>query len=176
MVTENRRMVEVNHEMVEEMRAGRIAQEQPHVIVDLDFKGDLLDLVIRNVGRGIAKDIAFTFSPPLDDIRGISPTPDLSVFKSHLDFLAPGGEIPVFWGISSVVIRALEDRGLAEGITVKIRCSSWAGEEYVYERKISPVLLAVGPIERKDPDDLIVAVEQISRTLSEFLRMHRESP
>lgn len=41
----------------------RIAQERPHVIVDADYSDrNVIDVVVRNIGRGAAKNISFDFS------------------------------------------------------------------------------------------------------------------
>ena len=47
---------------VREMREARVAQERPHVIVDTDHsKPPNVYLVVRNIGKGAAKDISFEF-------------------------------------------------------------------------------------------------------------------
>lgn len=70
-VQENRELVRANREMVEEMRQTRIAQDRPHVLVDLDFTyAPALDIVIRNIGRGPAKNIKFDPLPDLPNARG----------------------------------------------------------------------------------------------------------
>lgn len=74
-VRENRRMVEVNREMVEEMREARIAQERPQVVVDTDHsKPPLVYVVLRNIGKGAAKDITFDFSAPMEIPEGVNNT------------------------------------------------------------------------------------------------------
>ncbi len=50
-----------------EMRAVRIEQERPHVIVDADYgHRDVISVVVRNIGAGTAKDVSFEFSAPLE--------------------------------------------------------------------------------------------------------------
>ncbi len=50
-----------------EMRAARIEQQRPHVIVDADYgHRDVISVVVRNIGAGTAKDVSFEFSAPLE--------------------------------------------------------------------------------------------------------------
>lgn len=63
----NGESVRENREMVEEMREARIAQERPHVIVDTDHsEPSMVDVVLRNIGKGAAKDITFEFSANME--------------------------------------------------------------------------------------------------------------
>jgi hypothetical protein len=65
------------YSQVREMRAARIAQERPQVIVDVDHsKPPLVNVVLRNIGQGAAKDITFDFSAPME-IRKAQTTPTL---------------------------------------------------------------------------------------------------
>jgi hypothetical protein len=85
---------------VEELRETRIAQERPQIIVDADYYTDQrVNVVVRNIGKGAAKDITFEFSAPmvssLSQREGseIPPVNELEYFKRGIDFLAPGAEI-----------------------------------------------------------------------------------
>jgi hypothetical protein len=72
-VEENRKMVEANREMVEEIREARIAEERPHVIVDTDHsEPPMVDVVLRNIGKGAAKDITFEFSATMEAPESIN--------------------------------------------------------------------------------------------------------
>ena len=58
--------VAATRETIDEMRESRRAQERPQVIVDADYSHYfLIYVVVRNIGRGAAKDIAFDFSAPI---------------------------------------------------------------------------------------------------------------
>ncbi len=87
---------------VKELRETRIAQERPHVIVDADYYPDSrVNVVVRNIGKGAAKKITFSFSAPMvvSSNRGridSRPLNESAYFKDGLDFLAPGAEIVNF--------------------------------------------------------------------------------
>ena len=66
------RQVTVNSDTLQEMRESRITQERPQIIVTVEYRhGTLVEVVIRNIGRGGAKDITFDFSAPLESSMSI---------------------------------------------------------------------------------------------------------
>jgi len=77
----------VNPRTLEEMRAQRLAGGRPTVIVT-DNYGNLpeVDLVIRNMIRGPAKEISFEFSSPVEDSSGYVIS-NMPIFKDGLDFM-----------------------------------------------------------------------------------------
>ncbi len=79
-----------------EMRAQRTAMGRPLVIVQEDYD-DLpeLDVAIRNVSEGAARDITFEFSSPLENSSGFVIS-DLPYFRDGLDFLPPRGELTCY--------------------------------------------------------------------------------
>jgi hypothetical protein len=90
-------IVRVTRESVEEMRAQRLAGGRPTVIVADNYQNlPEIDIVIRNMVGGPAKDITFEFSAPIEDSSGYVIS-DLPIFKNGLAFLAPEGEIAVYW-------------------------------------------------------------------------------
>src|SRR5215210_1459944 len=61
--------------MVKEMREARVAQERPEVIVDADYSDQsIVDVVVRNIGQGAAKEITFEFSAPLESSLSVQET------------------------------------------------------------------------------------------------------
>jgi hypothetical protein len=76
-----------------EMRAQRTAVRRPQVIVDDDHdRLPEVDVVVRNVSQGPARDVSFEFSAPIESSEGFVVC-ELPHFKYGMDFLAPGGEI-----------------------------------------------------------------------------------
>ncbi len=62
-----RKQVAVNSDTLREMRESRVAHERPQVIVTAEYRQrSVIELVVRNIGRGAAKDITFEFSAPLE--------------------------------------------------------------------------------------------------------------
>jgi len=76
----------VSQQTLAEMRGQRTAVGRPLVIVQEDYD-DLpeLDIAIRNVSEGAAKDITFEFSAPLENSGGFVIS-DLPYFRDGLDF------------------------------------------------------------------------------------------
>jgi hypothetical protein len=89
-------LVRVTRKSVEEMRTQRLAGGRPTVIVADNYQNlPEIDIVIRNMVGGPAKDITFEFSAPVEDSSGYVIS-DLPIFKNGLDFLAPNGELAVY--------------------------------------------------------------------------------
>jgi hypothetical protein len=131
---------------VEELRATRIAQERPQVIVDADYEqSQIVHVVVRNIGRGAAKDISFEFSAPMESPRGRAPINELPYFRRGLDYLAPGAEISCVWTSMIGLPDFLEARGLHDGITITTRYRGLADtpsdEPYKSSWTINPLLL-----------------------------------
>jgi hypothetical protein len=110
---------------VRELRATRIAQERPQVIVDEESSDPpMVHIVVRNIGKGAAKDISFDFSAPIaspaseDPNIDVVPVNELPFFAQGVDYLAPGTEIRFFWGSMITLGPFLKERGLHDGITI----------------------------------------------------------
>jgi hypothetical protein len=69
-------------------------ERSPDVIVDFDLDGDLLYIVVRNIGTGPASRIRVAFDPPFAGAGGVH-VPRLALFH-RLEFLPPGGELRAF--------------------------------------------------------------------------------
>src|SRR3954469_12451932 len=85
-------LIRVTQKSVEEMRAQRLAGGRPTVIVDDNYNNlPEIDIVIRNMVGGPAKDITFEFSAPIESSSGYCIS-DLQIFKNGLAFLSPNTE------------------------------------------------------------------------------------
>ena len=79
----------VSQTTLQEMRAQRPAMGRPLVIVQEDYESlPELDLAIRNVSKGAARDIELEFSAPLESSNGFVVS-DLPYFEYGLDFPPP---------------------------------------------------------------------------------------
>lgn len=172
----NRDTVAANREMVAEMRASRIAQERPQVIVDADYsRSPLIEVVVRNIGKGAAKDITFEFSAPMvsslsiDEHSPAVPVNELPYFREGLDFLAPGAEYSTAWDSLLSLRPVLEERGLEEGFTVTSRYRSLDGEIYATEWTINPLRMGGYYFPEQGVADvvgeLVKEVEGLTKTL-----------
>ena len=78
-------LIRTNQGTLEEMRAQRLAGGRPTVIVTDNYNNlPEVDLVIRNMVGGPAKEISFEFSAPVESSDG-TVISDLPVFKGGLD-------------------------------------------------------------------------------------------
>ncbi len=168
--------------MVKELRETRIAQERPQVIVDADYSDrNVVNVVVRNIGRGAAKEITFDFSAPMesslsaDKSSDTPPINELPYFKEGIDFLAPGAEISCLWDSYVGLFTVLEAKGLREGITIISRYKSIAGEPYETKWKINPLLQLGKPyVGRRDMNDLVRVLERYSKQFERVTRRGRE--
>ena len=83
--------IHLTKKTVDEMKATRVSQTRPHVIVDFETEEYLMYLALRNIGNGIAREVSLRFKPPLKDSRGrvISNMP---LFKK-VDYFPPDKKV-----------------------------------------------------------------------------------
>lgn len=160
-------------------RETRVAQEQPQVIVDADYSDqDVVDVVVRNIGKGAAKDITFEFSAPLDSSisarKGSEGVPlnELPYFKEGIEFLAPGAEIRAFWDTYIGLFPLLRDKELSEGITITSKYTSLAGKPYETRWTINPLRLSGAPhVKRRGQHEIAKAVESLSKDIHKVVTL-----
>ena len=120
----------VSQTTLEEMRAQRTAMGRPLVIVQEDYESlPELDVAIRNVSEGAARDIEFDFSAPIESSNGFVVS-DLPYFKYGLDFLPPNGEITCYWDELDSLLPYLKSKNLENGIHVTVRYRDLSGASY----------------------------------------------
>lgn len=153
----------VSQRTLEEMRAQRTSMGRPLVIVEEDFDSlPELDLAIRNVRQGAAKDITFEFSAPIANSGGFVIS-DMPYFKNGLDFLPPNGEINCYWDEIDTLLPFLEHKGLQNGIYVTVHYSDLIGAAYESRWKLDPFLYKdTRIVKRKGMGDLVRAVEALA--------------
>ena len=152
----------VSQQTLAEMREQRTTMGRPLVIVQEDYD-DLpeLDVAIRNVSEGAARDITFEFSAPLENSSGFVIS-DLPYFRDGLDFLPPNGELSCYWDDLNSLIPFLEARNLRGGITVIVRYKDLAGVPYESRWRLNPFLYKdTRLVRRKSMGDLVRAVEKL---------------
>ena len=88
----------VSQTTLQEMRAQRTAMGRPLVIVQEDYDSlPELDVAIRNVSEGAARDIRVRVLRAASRAPTASSSRSLPYFKYGLDFLPPHGEITCYW-------------------------------------------------------------------------------
>ena len=92
-----RKQVAVNSDTLREMRESRVAHERPQVIVTAEYRQRrVIELIVRNIGRGAAQDVTFEFSAPLESfISGqehpeVIPRNELPYFQEGLPLSSVG--------------------------------------------------------------------------------------
>ena len=155
----------VSQNTLEEMRAQRTAMGRPLVIVQEDYDSlPELDLAIRNVSEGAARDIEFEFSAPIESSNGFLVS-DLPYFKYGLDFLPPNGEITCYWDELDSLLPFLESKDLQNGIHVTTRYKDLSGASYQSQWRLNPFLYKdTRLVRRKGMGDLVNAVDRIAQS------------
>ena len=109
---------EASKTMAYEMKLTREMQTMPCIIAYFDNpRSILLDLVVKNIGYGAAKDVRLKIDPPLLDHkeRDIA---ELSLFKRGVDFFPPGQEFRQIVGVSTSFFSKDTQRPLEYDLTV----------------------------------------------------------
>ena len=147
-------------------RKSRDDQDRPQIIVDADYTGRFTtNIVVRNIGHGMAKNITFEFSAPIETTSGEDIT-ELPYFKHGINFMAPQTDIASVWDSYQNVVQNLRAKGLMEGITITSRYEDRNGESYETEWTINPLLLeGSGYSEYKGYEDEVQALEDQARAL-----------
>ena len=95
------------------------SQTDPEIIVyveDDEKRPTIMNLIIKNIGKGVARDIRFSFSKDLpskawgvsEDKAEIAPKMDDGPLISGIPFLPPGGKRVVTWGQYGGLMKNLE--------------------------------------------------------------------
>lgn len=164
--------VALSREMVVEMRAARLQEIAPHVIVFIDMPQDdnwVMYLVIKNTGRTIAKDIKIKFDPPLmtgmgEKVREL----DIYLLREGISSLAPGQEIRT--PIDSFSSYKRDGLPTIYKATVSYSDGLRAEREetdHVIDLSMFNDLLV---LQKKGEQDLIKAVEELARSNSDVRR------
>ena len=149
-----------------EARKARDDQDRPQIIVDADYTGRFTtNIVVRNIGHGMAKNITFEFSAPIETTSGEDIT-ELPYFKHGINFMAPQTDIAAVWDSYQNVVQNLRAKDLTEGITITSRYEDRDGEYYETAWTINPLLLeGSGYSEYKGYEDEVQALEDQARAL-----------
>jgi hypothetical protein len=147
-------------------RNARNDEDRPQIIVDADYTGRFTtNIVVRNIGHGIAKNITFEFSAPLQSTSGYDIT-ELPYFEHGINFMAPQTDLPTVWDSYQNVVKNLRAKGLREGITITSHYEDRQGESYQTSWTINPLLLeGSGYSDYKGYEDEVQAQQDQARAL-----------
>jgi hypothetical protein len=158
-----------------EARKARDDEDRPQIIVDADYTGRFTtNIVVRNIGRGIAKNITFEFSAPLESTSGYDIT-ELPYFRNGINFMAPQTDLPAVWDSYHNVVKTLKDKDLTEGITIVSKYEDRQGERYQTTWTINPLLLeGSGYSEYKGYEDEVQALQDQAKALERISKVINE--
>jgi hypothetical protein len=150
-------------------RNARNDEDRPQIIVDADYTGRFTtNIVVRNIGHGVARNITFAFSAPLQSTSGYDIT-ELPYFRNGINFMAPQTSLPAVWDSYQNVVENLREKGLTEGITITSYYEDRQGERYETEWTINPLLLeGSGYSDYKGYEDEVQALEDQARALEKI--------
>jgi hypothetical protein len=149
-------------------RKARDDQDRPQIIVDADYTGRFTtNIVVRNIGHGMAKNITFEFSAPMQTTSGQDVT-EMPYFEHGINFMAPQTDLPTVWDSYQNVVKNLRDKGLTQGITITSKYEDRNGEPYETAWTINPLLLERSGYSEKDYDDQVQALEDQARALEKL--------
>jgi hypothetical protein len=153
--------VRATRDMVREMREGRLAQDRPYVIVDLEYPvHTICDMVVRNIGHGTATEIQVSFDPDEEYQNIGKKLSELRIFR-QLHFLVPNREFRFFY-------KQLVGMDPPDGpsLTARVRYKDTTGREFTGSFPLDPfVRWDLHQIEYKHFDDLVKSTEQISKNI-----------
>jgi hypothetical protein len=89
----------------------------PDVIVDFELDGDLLHVVVRNIGTGPAHRVRCDFDPAFTGLGGVS-VPGLALFR-RLEFLPPGGALRAFVDSIASYLASKQPEGIIVTVTFR---------------------------------------------------------
>ena len=133
-------IIKGNRETLSEMRQERLSGGRPQVMVETGLLNlPIVEFVVRNLSGGAAKDITLELSSPIEDSSGFVIS-ELRYIREGIPFLGPGERIHCVWDHIDRLIPYLQEKGLHEGIAVKVRYKDLSGESYITEWRINPLL------------------------------------
>ncbi len=155
------RLVKLQKYTIDETREQRISGGRPQVIVEADYRrSPEIDLVVRNVGGGPAKNISFEFSSNIKSSTGFVLT-DLFYLRDGMDFLGPAGEIRCLWDDMASIEDVMREEGLNDGIRVYTHYEGMNGDTYHESYGINPLLYqGIRNATRRDMDDLVELLDE----------------
>ena len=99
----------------------------------------MVELVVRHVSGGAARDITFEISEAIEDSSGFVLS-DLRYLREGIPFLGPGEKIRCLWDRLDRLVTYFDEKDLNEGIAVKVNYKDLTGEAYATEWRINPLL------------------------------------
>jgi hypothetical protein len=133
-------LIKGNSQTLREMREQRVSGGRPQVTIEARYgRLPAVDLAVRNFGAGVAREITFVFSDPIEDSTGFVLS-ELPYFQEGMSFLGPGEGVACVWDNLDNLVSSLREKGHNRGIVVKVRYEDLAGESYETGWRINPLI------------------------------------
>ena len=133
-------IIKGNRETLSEMRQERLSGGRPQVMVETGLLNlPVLEFVVRNVSGGAAKGITLELSGSIEESSGFVIS-ELRYIREGIPFLGPGERIYCVWDYIDRLIPYFRQKGLQEGIAVKVRFKDLSGESYTTDWRVNPLL------------------------------------
>jgi hypothetical protein len=100
----------------------------------------IVELVVRNVSGRAVKDITLELSGSIEDSSGFVLS-DLRYLREGIPFLGPDKRIRCLWDHIDRLIPYLREKGLQEGVAVKVSYKDLPGEAYANRVEDQPPAL-----------------------------------
>ena len=124
--------------------------------------------MVRNIGHGVARNITFGFSAPLQSTGGQDIT-ELPYLRHGINFMAPQTDLPAVWDSYQNVVQNLRDKSLTQGITITSKYEDRNGEPYETEWTINPLLLeGSGYSDYKGYEDEVQALQDQAKAMEKI--------
>jgi hypothetical protein len=168
----------VAYRQLREARRLREAQAQPYVVVDVEpsvISRRILNLVIRNTGQTLARDVTIRFDPPLRstlDTEGFPPA-KFRALVNGIPALPPGREYQIM--LDSTVDRY--QAKLPDRYTVTVSFRDRDGkklEDLAYELDLA-MFRSAAYVQELSVHDVAQEMQYIRKTLENLVRMTAEA-
>lgn len=151
---------------VREARRLRQQQFRPVVVVDLEEKNRILEIVVRNVGLTVAREVKFHVSPPFESSMSDYDLSSTHMFANGIATLPPGKEYRTLF--DSLVQRS--QSGLQRAYTVTVSYSDFEGEQTFTDESLLDIGIYHDFMYRSETDlkDVVKELKQIGKTMGKW--------
>lgn len=161
----SQRAAEISQSILTEMREARDEESAPYVVLYFDVQSErnIMDLVIKNVGKSVAKNVKFEFQPPLINSDGKSVS-DTSLVKNGIGSIPPGYEIRVLFDTPLWYYGAQADGNelpLIYEVKVSYTGGMVSGERVLVQNLDLSPYLGFSFLQQKGMNELVKALEKL---------------
>lgn len=171
-VRETAKMAAATRAAVEEQKTARLEAMAPRIVISFAPVVDLMEIVVENVGSGTAKDVRFTFDPPLQGSGGQSAE---RFFSTPKPYIPPGYKLT--FGLDSwyqyLAAKPQLPRCYRVGISYTGR-ENEKPDEYEMTLDVDAMAHLVS-FDRKEMHDLVQEVERGHKALGRSLEAIRRT-